>query len=165
MLRRRRSRRVNKESVQNRCFGSPFLGSSPPSTHHSHDCEGRAEALTEAAILSRRCPYLPPHPVHDVPGGTKKHGVIPPLCCRSCRRCRHCSCCHQRQWCHRRRRHSPRPLSGFPRCEWPRPGGRQMRRLTSLCVCFFMACCVCEHACEREFFFSPSHRHRLSVEI
>ncbi len=45
--------------------------------HQSHNCEGRAEVLAEAAILPCRRPYLPPHPVHDVPGGTKKHCVIP----------------------------------------------------------------------------------------
>ena len=60
-----------------------LLGEQPPLhqhiPHHSHDREGRAKVLTEAAILPCRCPYLPPHPVHDVPGGTKKHGVIPPV--------------------------------------------------------------------------------------
>ena len=60
-----------------------LLGEQPPLhqhiPHHSHDCKGRAEVLAEAAILPCRRPYLPPHAVHDVPGGTKKHGVMPPV--------------------------------------------------------------------------------------
>ena len=31
--------------------------------------------LTEASVLPCRRPNLTPHPVHDVPGVTKKHGV------------------------------------------------------------------------------------------
>ena len=60
-----------------------LLGEQPPLhqhiPHHSHDCKGRAEVLAEAAILPCRRPYLPPHPVHDIPGGMKKYSVIPPV--------------------------------------------------------------------------------------
>ncbi len=35
--------------------------------------------LAEAAVLPCRHPDLSPHTVHDVPGGTKKHSIIPPV--------------------------------------------------------------------------------------
>ena len=43
--------------------------------HHPDDREGRAEVLAKAAVLPHRRAHLPPHLVHDVPGGVKKNIV------------------------------------------------------------------------------------------
>ena len=44
--------------------------------HHSNDFEWCAKVLAEAAVLHTCRANLPPHPVHDIPGGTQKNSVI-----------------------------------------------------------------------------------------
>ena len=46
--------------------------------HHSNDFEWCAEVLSEAAVLHGRRANLPPHPVHNIPGRTRKNSVIAP---------------------------------------------------------------------------------------
>ena len=40
--------------------------------HYPDDHEGHTEVLAKAAVLPCRRAHLSSHPVHDVPGGTKK---------------------------------------------------------------------------------------------
>ena len=39
--------------------------------YHSNDLKRHAKVFVKAAVLPCCCAYLPPHPVHDVPGVTK----------------------------------------------------------------------------------------------